>query len=446
MAGTPMPAVQDTQPGRLARPPVRLLDRLDPVYQTAAVAAAAVATALVSLAAGRWLASNPTLQMTIAAAVPIAALPIYTRLALGPLATIVQVGLLTAVLLVVPSSVPGLGWQQLAGGIVGGLLVATSIRRGAVVSAGFAAGLASAVVFLLLAHDQMPAARLAAGAAGSIVGGVIAGAAVLTVSPMAERIFGHVTTMTLHESLSYDHPLLRTLMTAAPGTFLHSTNLAVLCDAGARAIGADALTARVGALFHDIGKTRAPLFFVENQDDDNPHDRLTPGESAAIFRAHVTDGVEMVQRAGLGPRIERYVREHHGTSVMRSIESKAGAEGLDPELLRYPGPRPQSRETGLLMIADQTEATARAVAPDTGEACRELVRTTIARIVAERQLVESGLTERDQETLTAVLGDVIHAMHHRRIAYPEQKTSAAPAAKARPGPLSRVLTRGRRGT
>jgi putative nucleotidyltransferase with HDIG domain len=229
-----------------------------------------------------------------------------------------------------------------------------------------------------------------------------------------------VTSLTLLESLSYDHPLLRQLMTTAPGTFLHSTNLAVLCDAAAHAVNADALTLRAGALYHDIGKTRAPEFFIENQDGVNLLADLTASESADILRAHVTDGVQLVTRYGLGPRLASFIREHHGTSTMRSVANKA-EPWVDPATFRYPGPRPQSRETGLLMIADQVEATARALLPGTLGECRQLVQDAVDRIVADDQLGDSGLTRANLGAIVTALADVIHAIHHRRIRYPGEK-------------------------
>jgi hypothetical protein len=410
-------------------PLARALRGVDPLYQ---------AVSLIASGAGLWLADwgavdhvndngSPTASLAAIAALPIAAFPMYTRLALGRAAAILQVIALTILAWLLPSILPAHGWQVLVSGGVGALLVAASTRRGAVVASGLWAGLASAGVFILSGQSDYSTAVVVAGAAGSILGGALSGALVLTLSPVAERLFGHVTSMTLLEALSYDHPLLRQLMTAAPGTFLHSTHLAVLCDAAAPAIGADALVLRAGALYHDVGKTRAPLMFIENQRGENPHDALPPEESAAALRSHVTEGVELLSHYGLAPCLARFVREHHGTSRMRSIAEKAGAEHADPSVFQYPGPRPQSRDTGLVMIADQVEATARAVQPATPDACRALVQQTVDRIVAEGQLAESGLTPSHLETIVTVLANMVHAIHHRRIAYPAPRRRLAPA-------------------
>jgi putative nucleotidyltransferase with HDIG domain len=394
----------------------------DPWYQTLSVLLCAACLVVVDVIARNGLSSasaaaNATAAVATVASFPLAAFAMYTRLALGLRPMLLQVTALVITTYALPSLLPALPIQTLASCLVGGLVVAASTRRGTVVTAGIWAGLVSAVVFLIAGQQQFASTTLVAGAAGSIMGGALSGAFVLTLSPLAERLFRHVTTLTLLESLSYDHPLLRQLMTTAPGTFLHSSNLAVLCDTAAHAVGVDALTLRAAALYHDIGKTRAPEFFIENQDGVNLLADLSPSEAADVLRAHVRDGVQLVNRHGLGPRLAPFVREHHGTSVMRSLQDRAGST-VDPDVFQYPGPRPQSRETGLLMIADQVEATARSLQPGTLAECRELVQDAVTRIVGEDQLRDSGLTRANLEAVTTALADVIHAIHHRRVRYP----------------------------
>ena len=255
-------------------------------------------------------------------------------------------------------------------------------------------------------------------------------AATLVFGAPLEWLFGHVTRLTLSEWLSYDHPLIRRLSLNAPGTFQHSANVALLADAAARAIGADALLSRVGGLYHDVGKANAPEDFIENQHGTNPHDALSPEASAAIFRAHVLDGVAMVVEHGMGERIAAFVREHHGTGVMRSLLNKpSSADGPAAEqALAYPGPTPRSRETAILMIADQLEATARAVAPVDEAGCLALVDRTISRIDEEGQLANAGLRLQDRELIRQVYARVLAAMHHRRMTYPPA-TIAPPKGK-----------------
>jgi putative nucleotidyltransferase with HDIG domain len=280
------------------------------------------------------------------------------------------------------------------------------------VLAGAAAGAASAIVLSATAWPTITAAALLSGAAGALVGGVLAGAVVLAASPLLERVFGHVTSLTLLEALSYDHPLLRRLLTRAPGTFLHSTNVAVLTDVAARAIGADVLTARVGALYHDVGKTAAPEAFMENQSLGGPPPD-EGGVSARLLVDHVANGVRLVLQHGLGERVADFVREHHGTTEVRL----SGPTPVDGAAVHYPGPRPRSRETAVLMLADQIEATARARRPETRPDCIELAREIVDGAYGRGQLENAGLTDDDLDTLESAFADVLHAMHHRRIGY-----------------------------
>jgi putative nucleotidyltransferase with HDIG domain len=396
------------------------LQAADPWYQTISACICAAGLVAVDVLSRHGFPDNPPAAVAAAAGFPLAAFAMYTRLALGLRPMLLQTVALAITTYALPSLLPALTLQAVSSCLVGGLLVSASTRRGSVVAAGLWAGLVSAVVFTVAGQGHFTSPALVSGAAGSIVGGVLSGALVLTLSPLAERVFRHVTSLSLLESLSYDHPLLRQLMTTAPGTFLHSANVAVLCDAAALAVGADALALRAGALYHDVGKTRAPEFFIENQDGMNLFADLTPAESADVLRAHVTDGRQLVNKYGLGPRLEPFVREHHGTSLMRSLASKA-EPWIDISVFKYRGPRPRSRETGLLMIADQVEATARALLPGTIVECRHLVRDTIDRIVGEGQLVDSGLTRVDLDAVVSALADVIYAIHHRRTKYPGDK-------------------------
>ena len=252
-------------------------------------------------------------------------------------------------------------------------------------------------------------------------GGFLAAPLTLTLDPFAERWFGHITRWTLSEWLSYEHPLLRTLASTATGTFQHSVNVGILADSGATAIGANALLARVGGLYHDVGKIRAPEYFTENQHGSNAHDGLPPWDSARILRAHVSDGVTLVETHAMGPRIAAFVREHHGTGLMRVFHDKAltlDKQATSQETYRYPGPRPRSREAAILMIADQVEATARSLAPTDGAACGQIVQRTVTHIRAEGQLEDSGLSEGDLAEIQCGMSSTLQAMYHRRVSYP----------------------------
>jgi putative nucleotidyltransferase with HDIG domain len=271
---------------------------------------------------------------------------------------------------------------------------------------------------------------------GAAAGGFVSASLVLTLGPAAEWVFGHTTRLSMSEWLNYEHPLLRALASAAPGTFQHSINVGVLAHSAASEIGADALLARVAGLYHDVGKMRAPEYFIENQHGANPHDQLHPWDSAVILRANVSDGVAFLAAHRMGTRLADFVREHHGTGRMRLLQERAAS--LDPsdghqETYQYSGPRPRSRETAILMIADQVEATARSAPPADDAACDEIIRRTIARIRDEHELDDAGVSERDLGRIHRGLSRALQAMFHRRLPYPAAGTPGQPGPRSRFG-------------
>jgi putative nucleotidyltransferase with HDIG domain len=407
----------------------------DLLYLTVGLILHGLAFEVWELVVERMFVASAAGGMFGAALFPAATLPMYTRLALGRGPMFVQVVAIAAILEPIASLLPWIWVYALASGLVGGLRVSPPTGRGSVIMAGAWAGAAGAAAFVVTSIGSLTAPQLAAGAAGSLLGGLLSGALVLTISPVAERVFGHVTPLTLIEALSYDHPLLRRLLTEAPGTFLHSTNVAVLADVGAKAIGADALAARVGGLYHDVGKTRTPELFAENQTGDNPHAVLTPDESARVLAGHVKEGVQLVLSHGLGERVADFVREHHGTAPMRSLLARledTGVEG-DPSRFTYPGPRPRSPETGIVMLADRAEAMGRARRPETRDACLALACEAVDRVVEEGQLVSSGLTDADCERVEHAFADVLFAIHHRREGYRDPDATPSRVRVARGG-------------
>jgi hypothetical protein len=211
----------------------------------------------------------------------------------------------------------------------------------------------------------------------------------------------------------------------APGTYAHTLNVANLAEAAATEIDANGLLCRVGLLYHDVGKMLKPHYFVENQPDGrNPHDKLKPETSAAIVREHVTEGMRLAREAKVPDVVVAFIPEHHGTQRIGFFYEKAREEAdgdLDPTRFTYPGPRPQSKETAIAMLADSCESATRAMHEPTPERVRELIEAVVAAKVADRQLDESPLTlsevARVKEQFVKILGGVVH----RRIEYPETK-------------------------
>lgn len=297
----------------------------------------------------------------------------------------------------------------------------------AIISAAYAAAIAG----LQLRGAEFAWGAYALGALGSAVAGAILSVGFL---PVFEWLTGVTTAPTLIGWADPNRPLMRRLAERAPGTFAHSMQVAALAEAGAGAVGARELLCRAGAYYHDVGKLVHPEHFIENQQGDNPHDSMDPAGSAAVLRAHVTNGAKLARRHRLPKVLARFVAEHHGDlpvgSFLQKAQEKAAAEGADPpdaSAFRYPGPRPRSRETAIVMLADASESAVRAMErPDEAR-----IQRLVARIFADRldqgQLDDSGLTLRDLSILKDRFAAALAGAYHRRVEYPDtrQLTSAS---------------------
>jgi putative nucleotidyltransferase with HDIG domain len=241
--------------------------------------------------------------------------------------------------------------------------------------------------------------------------------------PVLEWMAGRTTDLTLLELADLNRPLLKQLMVEAPGTYHHSIIVGNLAESAAEGIGANSLLARVGAYYHDIGKLRRPEFFAENQRlGENPHDALPPQASARIISRHVEDGVEMARRAGLPEVVIDVLREHHGTTRLSFFWHKASEEGPGegPSVsdFVYPGPRPRTKETAVVMLADSVEAASRVMRDPSPEDLRELVRRIVEMKLDENQFDEADLTFHDLAVVKERLVGVLIGIHHQRIDYP----------------------------
>lgn len=239
------------------------------------------------------------------------------------------------------------------------------------------------------------------------------------------NLFNLTTSLQLSELSRPTQPLLRQLLLKAPGTYHHTIVVSNLAERAAAAIGADALLARVGSYYHDIGKTVRPYFFTENiADNSSPHEKLDPMTSAQIIISHVTDGVDLAQKYRLPPRIQDFIREHHGRSLTQFFYTQAQRQAGDdravnPQDFRYPGPNPRTKETAILLLADTCEAAVRSIRPATREDLEKLINKLIDSRVAEGVLNQCELTFRDLQTIREVFIQVLQGVHHPRISYPE---------------------------
>jgi putative nucleotidyltransferase with HDIG domain len=233
------------------------------------------------------------------------------------------------------------------------------------------------------------------------------------------------TDIRLLELSNQNLPLLRTLAMEAPGTYQHSLMVGQLAEAAAEAVSADALLARVSGYYHDIGKTRMPVYFIENQSKGfNRHDRLEPSMSALIIAAHVKEGVEMARKARLPEPIVAAIGEHHGTKLIQYFYQKAltrsepGGSPVHETEYRHPGPKPRSRITGILMIADAVEAASRTIVEPTPQKIRAMIHTIVDDCLRDGQFDECDLTMRDLALIVDTLEKTVTTIFHHRIDYP----------------------------
>ena len=257
-------------------------------------------------------------------------------------------------------------------------------------------------------------------------GGLAAAVVVTGIVPLVESLFRYTTNIKLLELANMNNPLLRDLMVQAPGTYHHSIVVGNLAEAAAENIGVNPLMVRVAAYYHDIGKTRKPLYFIENiRGLDNKHDKLTSSMSALILMAHVRDGVEMAREQQLGQSICDIIRQHHGTSLMKFFYDKAkskvdpGVEQINERDYRYPGPKPQSREAALIMLADAVEAASRTLTDPTPARIQGMVQKIVNNIFIDGQLDECELTLKDMHNIAKSFNLVLGGIFHHRVDYPE---------------------------
>lgn len=242
--------------------------------------------------------------------------------------------------------------------------------------------------------------------------------------PLLESVFKLTTDMRLLELADQNHPLLRKMVVSAPGTYHHSLLVGNLAEEASEAIGANPLLTRVGAYFHDIGKMMKPEYFIENQGRENRHDRLKPNMSALILVSHVKEGVELARSHQLPKEIIDLIQQHHGTSLIRFFYEKAKKENGDDvteEFFRYPGPRPQTREAGILMLADMVEASSHSLSDHSLGRLSALVDRIVQSAFMEGQLDNCSLTFRDLSNIQDAFMRVLVGIHHHRIHYPGQE-------------------------
>lgn len=375
----------------------------------------------------------------------------------------VLVGLTSAYLVVSEPAVPAanlrtstealqLAAAYAAGGLAGSLGVHRVERLARFSIAALVAGLGIGGVlgiFWLLYDSSSPSWLAWIGLAAGL-GGTGSALLTLAVYVFLAQAFRVTTRLQLLELAQANHPLLRRLREEAPGTFHHSMMVAALAERAAERIGADPLLARAGAFFHDIGKLVHPGFFVENMLDGqpSPHERLSPQESAEIIRSHVTEGLILARQYGLPAVVRDFIPQHHGDRLVTYFYRQAVRQGgsADPAAFRYPGPKPQTKEAAVVMLADSCEAVVRAAPKRDPQSIDELVDSVVAERLAEGQLDECDITLRELQVVAESFKASLRAIHHRRIEYPEpvpEEVAAilGPARREEPEPEPAALPR-----
>lgn len=262
---------------------------------------------------------------------------------------------------------------------------------------------------------------------------IIAGSLMTVMLPSVEKMFGVETDLSLIELGDPAHPLLQELIRRAPGTYNHSITVASLAEAAAESIGARGLLVRVGAYFHDIGKMLKPQYFIENQSKgDNRHDSLVPAMSTLVIIAHVKDGADLARQNRLPESIIDFIQQHHGTTLVeyfyrqanqKKVQEDPDGGVLDESSFRYPGPKPQSREAGVLMLADAVESASRVLKEPTASRIENLVHEISMKRLLDGQFDESGLTLEEVRKIGESLVKSLTAVYHGRVKYPDQETA-----------------------
>lgn len=316
--------------------------------------------------------------------------------------------------------------------LVGSLTGAHWVRHCRTRSALYRAGLRVSLINLALViaihflAGRIPDLQLLYKMGFAVGGGFLCAVIVNGTIPLVESVFKYTTDIKLLELANMNSPVLRELMVQAPGTYHHSIIVGNLVEAAAEAINANPLLARVAAYYHDIGKIRKPLYFIENTGSSvNKHDKLAPSMSALILMAHVKDGVELARENKLGQPLVDIIRQHHGTSLIKFFYDKAkskedpGVQQIDERDYRYPGPRPQTREAAVIMLADAVEAASRTLTDPTPARIQGMVQKIINNIFIDGQLDECELTLKDLHAIAKSFNRILAGIFHHRVDYPE---------------------------
>ncbi|MFZ2087846.1 MAG: HDIG domain-containing metalloprotein [Desulfobaccales bacterium] len=376
---------------------------------------------------------KPMMGKNLIYAIPIALGPICAALFLGLETGWVMAFLLaTLSALLLPKPFP-LFLYLVSAGLMGVWGVRHYQQRRSLINTGLAicgVNLLMVTAFKLLEYP-ISARDLLLGQLFALSGGFLTGILALGLTPIIEMLFGYTSNIRLLELLNLEQPLLKELMLVAPGTYHHSLVVGQIVEATALAIGANPMLAKAAAYYHDVGKIKKPAYFVENQfGGENKHEKLAPSMSSLILTAHVKDGVELARKQQLGESICDIIQQHHGTCLISFFFTKAKNQASDPDKVkiddyRYPGPKPQTKEAGLVLVADQVEAASKTLTDPTPARIQGMVQKIINNIFADGQLDQCELTLKELHLIAKHCTKILSGIFHHRVQYP------TPAEKTR---------------
>ncbi|TEB11539.1 HD family phosphohydrolase [Pelotomaculum propionicicum] len=381
-----------------------------------------VGKAIVAINVNQW----PEFGAQFGYMVPVAAVGMLIAILLDSRLAVLVVAVTSLMLGVMTGNQLRFGVVGLIGGITGVYSVSKLSQRGDLVRAGFYTSVANVVaIFIMGLVNGTPLALLISSSlALGVINGILSSILTNGALPFLENTFHITSPVRLLEISNPNNALLKKLLLEAPGTYHHSIIVGNLAESAADAVGGDSLLVRVGAYYHDIGKTKRPYFFIENQmTSDNPHDKITPSLSTLILTSHVKDGVEMARENKLPQGIIDIIEQSHGTSLVTYFYHKAlecdRNETVTEEEFRYEGPRPQTREAAIVMLADSVEAAVRSLQNPTPGRVEGLVRKIIKDKLNDGQLEECDLTFKDLAVIATAFVRVMSGIFHNRVEYPD---------------------------
>lgn len=321
------------------------------------------------------------------------------------------------------------------GSIYASYLMREYRERGTLIKIGLKIGLLNVLMSLAIESifGQFFTIEVLVSVIAAFLGGIFGGVISTGIIPLVEMAFGFTTDIKLLELANLDQPLLRNLMVQAPGTYHHSVIVSNMVEAVAKAINANPLLAKVSAYYHDIGKMKKPLYFIENQmGGENRHEKLAPSMSSLILIAHVKDGVELAKQHKLGQEITDIIQQHQGKGLIAYFYQKAKEQAVNKnnkgievkeDDFRYPGPKPQTKEAGLVMLADMVEAASRSLSDPTPARINGTVQKIINKVFSDGQLDECELTLKDLHEIAKSFNKTLSGIFHQRVEYPEPETT-----------------------